>query len=373
MRKRQYFFTEWKTDFCSTLSFPQMYLALVNAPWFKWDPGLLAELTALLTNCQETQLSQVLLETHHEKLNSKQLLELKCALILHYARNHLKTEMLATFKSVELSSDSHVRVSAFSSLIQAYACMDLPHDAYTTLIDMQTHGFKPYSKDLKAVLFSFGRCALFDNMERVTSDMEKMGSLKDPVVFNMIINTYATVENHSKIKEWIDKMLASGVKPTVRSLNAVAKACPVLTKLSTRNTYVPIAMLFEYLETNCATQGEIKSVEYLVKLCLVQEAVKWDTSWQLDLHSTVVGSAYVMLLCWLKEVLGRLDTRVEFPSEIVIVTGWGKHSETRGSSLIKLMVRDLLENMGSPFMVDSQNKGRLFAKSHAVLTWLRRL
>lgn len=350
-----------------------MYLSLADAPWFKWNPQLHAELVALLTKFEQTLHAQSLLDGLEEKLHPKQLMDFHRALVQHYARYGLKDEVLTTFKGLQVLSHPHAMVFSLSSLLQAYASMDLPHEAHAILHDMQCQGLKPSAKDFKAVIFSFGKCGMFDDMETLACDMEKMKLLNDPVVFNMIITTYATVENHIKIKHWLDKMLALDIKPSIRSVNGIAKACRVLTRISKSNTYVRMGALLEYLKSHGATNGELEIVNDLLKFCLVQEAVKWDSFWQLDLHSAAIGSAYMMLFCWLEEVHERLKIKQTFPSEIIIVTGWGKHSEIRGSSSMKVMIRDLLVSIKSPFMVDSLNKGRLLAKPHAVVSWFSRL
>jgi pentatricopeptide repeat protein len=359
-----------------------MYLALSESPRFDDSSDhiidLLAELAALLTAHREADRARDLLEARREKLrlDPKRLRELESSLILHYARHHLAGEMLAAFRrSSAIALDLR---PSFSALIQAYASMDRPRDAYAALVEMRiSRGLSPSSKDFKAVVFAFGRCGMFEEMESLAAEMHGMGFLKDPVAFNMIIGAYAAAENHAKLEEWIDKMLGAGVRPSVRSLNAIARACPSLSKLPTS---VTVASLFEHLAANRATEGEIGSVECLVKLWQqIEGSADWGSVWQLDLHGSAPASARVMLSCWLEEVSRRFEAQLEFPREVCIVTGWGKHSESGGrrrrrrrSSPIKVTVRDLLETAGSPFMVDSQNKGRLLAKPHAVMAWLRR-
>lgn len=328
-----------------------------------------AELVALLTLYSKRAEVQALLEGLDEKLDLKQHMGFKKALIQQYARFGLKDEMLTSFESLQVYPSPRAVGLSLSSLLQGYASMDLPKEALVILHDMQQQGLKPSLKDYQAILFSFGKSGMFNEMEAFTLDMERLKLLTTPVAFNMILTTYGAAENHDKVRDWLEKMLAAGLKPSVRTLNAVAKACRVLMEFSSSNTFVKVGTLLERLKAQGAKVGELEVVSDLVELCLIQEVVMWEPAWQLDLHSTNAGSAYAMLCCWLEVVVEKLKTNRSFPSEIAIVTGWGKHSEIRGKSLTKLIVRDLLESVGSPFRVDSQNKGRLLAKPHAVAAW----
>ncbi|MCO5562280.1 hypothetical protein L7F22_015905 [Adiantum nelumboides] len=192
-----------------------MYLSLADFPWFNWNAELHAELVALLTASERIEQAQSLLEGLEEKLDLKQHLLFNRALMQQYARFGLKDKMLVSFETLQASTPPHAKGHSLSPLLRAYAAIDLPQEALSVLQDMQQQGSKPSYKDFKEILFSFGKCGMFSDMEEIACEMEKLKLLKDSVVFNMIITTYATDGNHKKVKEWLSKLLATGLTPSV--------------------------------------------------------------------------------------------------------------------------------------------------------------
>ncbi|KAI5062340.1 hypothetical protein GOP47_0022879 [Adiantum capillus-veneris] len=326
-----------------------IYLSLLDIPWFNWNAELHAEIVALLTASEQVEQVQSLLEGLEEKLDLKQHMHFNRNLLQQYARFGLKDEMLVSYGVLQALTPPHAKGHSLSALLHAYASMDLPQESLAILKDMQQQGLKPSLKDFKVILFSLGKCGMFSDMEAFACEMEKLKLLNDPVIFNMIITTYATAENYDKVNEWLLKLLETGLKPSARSLNAVAKACRVLTEVASSKKFVKKDALLEYLKSQGAKNGELEVLKALLEHCLVDEVVAWDSNWELDVHSASIGSAYVMLCCWLEDVVRRLKVKGTFPSEVGIITGWGKHSETRGTSLIKLTIRDLLESVDGPF------------------------
>ncbi|KAH7434793.1 hypothetical protein KP509_06G034700 [Ceratopteris richardii] len=350
-----------------------MYLSLLDAPWFTWNAEMHAEIVALLTSSKQLAQAQHLLESVDENLSVKQRLYFNRMLIHQYARFHLRDEVMCVFEYLQALSPSSVGPSSLTSLLHAYAIMDLPHEALAILRKMQQQMLNPSLNDFKAVLFSLGKCDMFPEMEMLAAEMNEVNMLNNLAVYNMLITTYASAENHGKVKDWLHRLLMAGLNPSVRTLNAIAKACRVLIQVSCSKTFVKAGVLSEYLRTKGAKDGELEIVELLLELCPIDEVVTWGSRWELDLHSTNMESAYILLCCWFEEVSKKLDIKQASPSEIAVVTGWGKHSDTRGLSPIKVMVRDLLESVKSPFKLDTQNKGRLLAKPHHVVTWFRLL
>ncbi|KAL4289260.1 hypothetical protein AHAS_Ahas19G0368400 [Arachis hypogaea] len=49
---------------------------------------------------------------------------------------------------------------------------------------------------------------------------------------------------------------------------------------------------------------------------------------------------------------------------------YGKHSNVRGESPVKVLVKKMMVNMGSPLRIDRKNNGCLVAKGRAVKNWL---
>lgn len=61
------------------------------------------------------------------------------------------------------------------------------------------------------------------------------------------------------------------------------------------------------------------------------------------------------------------------PENIVLVTGWGKHSREVGTCEVKDAVVEFLDAMDSPFHVPEDNPGRMVARHTDVEDWIRDL
>ena len=54
-----------------------------------------------------------------------------------------------------------------------------------------------------------------------------------------------------------------------------------------------------------------------------------------------------------------------------VVTGWGKRSRVKGTSMVREAVGELLQQLDSPFAEPANNPGCLVAGGDAVRAWLR--
>jgi hypothetical protein len=54
-----------------------------------------------------------------------------------------------------------------------------------------------------------------------------------------------------------------------------------------------------------------------------------------------------------------------------VVTGWGKRSRVKGTSMVREAVGELLQQLDSPFAEPANNPGCLVADGQAVRAWLR--
>ena len=119
--------------------------------------------------------------------------------------------------------------------------------------------------------------------------------------------------------------------------------------------------------------GEAMVVRELLESCVIlEEVMVWDSlEAKLDLHGCHLGSSYLIMLLWLEEMQQRLnDSNYGIPSEITVVYGSGKHSNVRGESPAKVLVKNMKVSMGSPLRINRKNNGCFVAKGKVVKSCL---
>eukprot|EP00850_Spirogloea_muscicola_P013971 SM000097S24824 [mRNA] locus=s97:511049:515602:- [translate_table: standard] len=92
--------------------------------------------------------------------------------------------------------------------------------------------------------------------------------------------------------------------------------------------------------------------------------------WSLDLHYMSPGTAMTAVKAELSTLRERAMSGGLLPQRLEIITGWGRRSRIIGTSFIKKAVEDLLDGVGSPFRMDVNNVGCLYAHAPEVLEWL---
>lgn len=147
-----------------------------------------------------------------------------------------------------------------------------------------------------------------------------------------------------------------------------------------------MSMMAQEMETGVDTLplsiGELCSVlsgdealvvkELVESNSVLEEVMTWDSlEGKLDLHGMHLGSCYLMMLKWMEELRnGFKDGKYVIPREITLVCGLGKHSNVRGESPVKILVRKMLVRLKSPMRNDRKNVGCFVAKGKVVRYWL---
>ena len=94
----------------------------------------------------------------------------------------------------------------------------------------------------------------------------------------------------------------------------------------------------------------------------------------LDLHEMSSGAAVMATSIWLDSLASKVkmnpNVALEGSGPFTVITGWGKHSSTKGSSAVKDAIASLLHSLNSPFEQLASNPGRFTATHKKVCTWM---
>ncbi|PPD71208.1 hypothetical protein GOBAR_DD31919 [Gossypium barbadense] len=208
------------------------------------------------------------------------------------------------------------------------------------------------------------------NMERMVKKMEIEGFGVDTISSNMILSSYGAYNALPKMVPWLQKMKALEIPFSIRTYNCVLNSCPMIMSFVRGSGGFPVSVS-ELV--NVLDEDEALLVKELVESSSVlDEAMEWDDlELKLDLHGMHSGSAYLIMLQWIKEMKSRF--RVEecvVPAQIIVVCGTGKHSSVRGESPVKTLIKAMMVQMKSPMRIDRKNIGCFIAKGQVVRNWL---
>jgi len=119
-----------------------------------------------------------------------------------------------------------------------------------------------------------------------------------------------------------------------------------------------------------ASPEELDIVQHLLSRGLPSECVTFSSDvWQLDLHDMSVGTAAIVLPLWLNSLRDRLQRNDGFPAEVIIITGWGKHSKADVKAPVRKLIMAELEALKSPFKADSDNRGAFITRGSSLKKW----
>ncbi|KAF8410352.1 hypothetical protein HHK36_002880 [Tetracentron sinense] len=358
----------------SSLAFP-MYTRITETPWFNWNPKLVANVVALLDKQGrihevETLISESVLKL---RFRERDLALFFCDLIDSHSKHGSKSGVLDSYDRLKQllsgSSSSYLNRRAYESMINAMCVLDLPHDADKMLEEMRTLGFKPSAYEFRSLVHGYGRSGSFMEMRRVLRQMEDTGHALDTICSNMVLSSYGTHGELSEMTSWLRKMKDSDIPISIRTYNSVLNSCPTIMLLLQVPNFLPLSIeeLIEKLQND-----EALLVKELIKSSVLIETLEWGSSEaKLDLHGMHLGSAYLIMLQWVKELRWRfLAGNSVIPAEITVVCGLGKHSSVRGESPVKALVKEMMVQMRSPMKIDRRNVACFVARGKAVKDWL---
>ncbi|AES62917.1 pentatricopeptide (PPR) repeat protein [Medicago truncatula] len=353
----------------SSLALP-LYTRISESQWYTWNPTIFADLITLLHKHQRYTESQTLISEATSKLNNKER-----DIVLFYAKlldSHSKRASQTGFdfayshlnNLLRTSSSIYVKRRASESMVSGLCAMDKPREAENLVQEFKrTDGggkiqLQPSAFEFKSIL--------------VVDEMENNGFVIDTVCYNMVLSSFGIHGEYVEMVSWLTRMRNSGVPFSVRTYNSVSNSCPtVMRKVVDLND---LAFSIEELLNSCLEGGEAMVVKELLSCnVLFDEVMVWDSKEvKLDLHGFHLGSAYLVMLLWLEEMQKRLlnASNHDIPAEITVVCGVGKHSNVRGESPVKVLVKEMMMKMKGPLRIDRKNTGCFVAKGKAVKIWL---
>lgn len=336
----------------------------------------MAELAALLDEQGRYETFQTLISEATSKLesSSRDLALFYCKLLESHSKRSSERgfEIAYSYLSqiLHTSSSIYIKRRVYEHMVSGLCTMNRPREAELLVEDMRTKGLDPSAFELRSVMYGYGRLGLFQDLERIMDCMEREDDVIDTVCSNMVLSTYGLHGEHMKMVSWLQKMRDSCIPFSIRTYNSVLNSCPtIMTKLHDLNS-LPLSIQ----ELNASLEGDEAMVvqELIGSSVILDEVMVWDSKeTKIDLHGLHLGSSYLIMLLWLEEMQRRLnDSSYAIPAEVVVVCGSGKHSNVRGESPVKLLVKEMMVNMSSPLKIDRKNNGCFVAKGKALRDWL---
>lgn len=356
----------------------QLYSRIKEASWFEFNTKLVAALAALLDKQGRYDESEALISEAVSKLGHRQreLALFYCNLVESHSKQSSEhgfdSSYAHLYQLLRNSSSIYVKRRAFESMVGGLCTMDKPCQAESLMEEMRVKGLKPSVFELRSVMYGYGRLGLLRDMLRIVQQMESEGLEIDTVCSNMVLSSYGAHNELPQMVSWLQKMKASSIPFSIRTYNSVLNSCPTITAMLQDLNDIPLSID----KLNAILEGdEALLVEELVGSQVLEEAMVWDSSEvKLDLHGMHLGSAYLIMLQWIEKTRNRFrsndDGKLIVPAEVVVVCGSGKHSNVRGVSPVKTMIKEMMVRMRSPMKIDRKNAGCFIAKGRSVKDWL---
>lgn len=360
----------------SSLAFP-FYSLLTRAPWFSWNPKLVADVIALLYKQERFNEADALISETVTNLNSREreLCTFYCCLIEFHSKHKSKKGVFDSYISLKKilsnSSSVYLKRRAYESIICSLCVIDLPRDAENMMEEMKVQGItsKPSAFERRSIVYAYGRVGLFEDMKRLLFEMESEGIKMDTVCFNMVLSSLGAHSELLEMVSWLQRMKYLSVSFSIRTYNTVLNACPSILSMLKDPKSIPLS-LNELLAGLCDNESML--VKELIGSAVLVEAMGWTSSeLKLDLHGMHLSSAYLIILQLFDELRTRFQLGEEdIPAEIRIICGSGKHSTVRGESPVKHLVKELMVRTESPMRIDRKNIGCFVAKGRVFKSWL---
>ncbi|KAK7270161.1 hypothetical protein RIF29_23105 [Crotalaria pallida] len=361
----------------SSLALP-LYARTCEAPWFNFNPTIVADLAALLNKQGRHEEAETLISEATSRLesNKRELALFYCKLVESHSKRSSQIGFNVAYsylnQFLRTSSSVYIKRKAYEYMVSGLCSMDRPCEAENLVQDLRDNGgLEPSAFELKSIVYGYGRLGLFQDLQRVVDQMEKSGFAIDTVCSNMVLSTYGNHGEHMEMVTWLRRMRNSGIPFSIRTYNSVSNSCPtIMRKMVELNDDLPLSIE----ELNASLEGgEAIVVKELLQYSLIlEEVMVWGSlEAKLDLHGFHLGSSYLVMLLWLEEMQRRLnDSTYGIPAEITVVCGAGKHSNVRGESPVKVLVKQMMVKMEGPLRIDRKNNGCFIAKGRAVKNWL---
>ena len=313
------------------------------------------------------------------ELRERELVLFYCNLVESHSKQGSKRGFDVSFsrlnRVVDDSGSVYVKQRGFEAMVSGLCEMGQVCEAEKVFDEMRVRGVKVSRFEFRCVLYGYGRLGLFEDMERVVNQMESEGFVADTICCNMILSAYGCHCELARMVLWLRKMRASQISFSIRTYNSVLNSCPTIMSIMAQEMETGVETLpLSIGELSGILSGDEASVvkELVESNSVLEEVMTWDSlEGKLDLHGMHLGSCYLMMLKWMEELQnGFKDGKYVIPREITLVCGLGKHSNVRGESPVKSLVRKMLVRLKSPMRNDRKNVGCFVAKGKVVRDWL---
>ena len=313
------------------------------------------------------------------ELRERELVLFYCNLVESHSKQGSKRGFDVSFtrlnRVVDDSGSVYVKQRGFEAMVRGLCEMGQVCEAEKVFDEMRVRGVKVSRFEFRCVLYGYGRLGLFEDMERVVNQMESEGFVADTICCNMILSAYGCHCELARMVLWLRKMRASQISFSIRTYNSVLNSCPTIMSIMAQEMETGVETLpLSIGELSGILSGDEASVvkELVESNSVLEEVMTWDSlEGKLDLHGMHLGSCYLMMLKWMEELQnGFKDGKYVIPREITLVCGLGKHSNVRGESPVKSLVRKMLVRLKSPMRNDRKNVGCFVAKGKVVRDWL---
>ena len=313
------------------------------------------------------------------ELRERELVLFYCNLVESHSKQGSKRGFDVSFtrlnRVVDDSGSVYVKQRGFEAMVSGLCEMGQVCEAEKVFDEMRVRGVKVSRFEFRCVLYGYGRLGLFEDMERVVNQMESEGFVVDTICCNMILSAYGCHCELARMVLWLRKTRASQISFSIRTYNSVLNSCPTIMSIMAKEMETGVETLpLSIGELSGILSGDEALVvkELVESNSVLEEVMTWDSlEGKLDLHGMHLGSCYLMMLKWMEELQnGFKDGKYVIPREITLVCGLGKHSNVRGESPVKSLVRKMLVRLKSPMRNDRKNVGCFVAKGKVVRDWL---
>lgn len=348
---------------------------ICEASWFSWNSKLVADVIALLYNQERYGEAETLISNTVLRIESREreLCTFYCNLISFHSKHKSKQGVFDSYARLKellyRSSSVYLRKRACESMISGLCDIDLPHEAEKLLNEMKDLGLKPSTFEFRSLVYSYGKLGLFEEMKRNVVLMESEGFELDTICSNMVLSALGAHSELLEMVSWLQRMKDLSIPFSIRTYNSVLNSCPTIISMLQDKKTVPLSI--EELTKNLSN-NEALLVQKLIDSSVLAEAMVWTPLvLKLDLHGMHLGCAYLIMLQWFDEMRSRFLARDQVvPAEVTVVCGSGKHSNVRGESPVKGLVKEMIVRMRSPLRIDRKNIGCLVAKGKVLKDWL---
>ncbi|GLT75293.1 hypothetical protein SLA2020_470280 [Shorea laevis] len=358
----------------SSLALP-LYMKITEATWFNWNSKLVADLIALLDTQGRRKESKTLISdaVSKLKLRERDLAQFYCNLVESHSKHNSKQGFDDSYARLcELvcnSSSAYVKRQGYKSMVSSLCEMGELGEAESVMEEMRMKGLKPSLFEFRSMVYGYGRLGLFEDMERMVLEMEKEGLEIDTICSNMVLSSYGAHNALYQMVPWLQRMKNLGIPFSIRTFNSVLNSCSMIMSMLQDRDAFPLSIV----ELNEILKGEeALLVKELAGSSVLDEAMEWDAlEAKLDLHGMHLASAYLIMLQWIEEMKCKFkDEEHVVPAQMTIVCGSGKHSQDRGESPVKHLVKEMMFRLKSPMKIDRKNNGCLIAKGKVLKNWV---